>query len=215
MAFELKRIDITQTLETGMRRYASIEDFEFRWLRQYDIGDGMALSRFKMASHLGTHIDAPLHFFAGGGSVDTIPLETLCGPAQVVDATGRPCVDQAFVESLDIHHSRLLFLTDNTRLLREGGQFENVYFTPNACALMADRGVLLIGTDYFSVDRCGDKSHSSHLAILSHQIVILEAIILDGVLPGDYTLYCLPLKLKGLEGAPCRAILETSMEETN
>jgi len=31
--------------------------------------------------------------------------------------------------------------------------------------------------------------------------------VLDGVDPGNYELLCLPLKLVGSDGAPCRAIL--------
>ena len=38
-------------------------------------------------------------------------------------------------------------------------------------------------------------------------IVIVEGLDLRRVAPGDYTLWCLPLKVVGADGAPCRAVL--------
>ena len=39
-------------------------------------------------SHSGTHMDAPLHFDAGDGTIDRIPLEHCLVPAWVADLTG-------------------------------------------------------------------------------------------------------------------------------
>jgi len=43
--------------------------------------------------------------------------------------------------------------------------------------------------------------------ILGHDIPILEGINLKNVPEGRYTLYGLPLKIRGGEGAPVRAVL--------
>lgn len=201
-------IDITQTVEPGMGRYDSIADFQYEWLRHYDAGGGMALSRFTMTSHLGTHIDAPYHFMESGSRAADIPLETLCGAAQVVDARGRAYIDGAFLRTIPLRAPRVLFRTDNTEALAAGGAFENVHLTSDACDFLVERGTLLVGIDYFSVDRRGDKSRAAHLPLLRGGVVILEAVELAGVQPGEYTLWCLPLKLRDLEGAPCRAMLQ-------
>ena len=42
-------------------------------------------NRFRMAEHGGTHLDAPIHFFKDGETVDEIPLERLIAPGVVVD----------------------------------------------------------------------------------------------------------------------------------
>ncbi|MFP8873954.1 MAG: cyclase family protein, partial [Myxococcota bacterium] len=42
---------------------------------------------FRAAEHGGTHIDAPIHFFAGRDHVDEIPLDRLLGPGVVVDVS--------------------------------------------------------------------------------------------------------------------------------
>ncbi len=52
------------------------------------LGRTVTTSEIHLGSHTGTHVDAPLHFGAGPGTVDQLPLDSLCGPAQVVDFRG-------------------------------------------------------------------------------------------------------------------------------
>lgn len=203
----MELIDITQAYEPGMKRYGSIADFEYEWLRHYSKGSGMAISKVTVTSHLGTHIDAPYHFLEKGHRVDEIPLGTLCGMAQVIDARGRRVITEQFLQKTELGSTRLIFLTDNTDMLDREEMIENVYFSPEACHYMAGLGVRLIGIDYFSVDARGDKDRLAHKPLLCADIVILEGLILKDVKPGMYELWCLPLYLRGMEAAPCRAVL--------
>jgi arylformamidase len=68
------------------------------------------------------------------------------------------------------------------------------------------RGIRLIGIDYFSIAPFGD-SVPTHRVLLGAKLVILEGADLSQVPAGHYELYCLPLKLGGSDGAPARAIL--------
>jgi arylformamidase len=43
--------------------------------------------------------------------------------------------------------------------------------------------------------------------LLDAVTVVAEGLDLSGVEPGDYQLYCLPLKIAGADGAPARTIL--------
>ena len=49
---------------------------------------GWRVELLTLASHTGSHVDAPLHQIAGGASVDDIPLEQWCGPAYIADCRG-------------------------------------------------------------------------------------------------------------------------------
>src|SRR2546423_12539359 len=49
---------------------------------------GWRVELLPLASHTGSHVDAPLHKIAGGKSLDDIPLESWCGPAFVADFRG-------------------------------------------------------------------------------------------------------------------------------
>ncbi|CCW72022.1 unnamed protein product [Phytomonas sp. Hart1] len=46
--------------------------------------DGWELRELTLGSHTGTHVDAPVHLWAGGQTLDEIPLDRFCGPAVVV-----------------------------------------------------------------------------------------------------------------------------------
>ena len=49
--------------------------------------------------------------------------------------------------------------------------------------------------------------HLAHLELAKANIAVLEGLDLSGIKDGDYTLCAFPIKLAGLEAAPCRAIL--------
>ena len=51
-----------------------------------DKGDKATVSRLDMGAHTGTHVDAPCHFIRGGLGIDSLDLNTLVGPALVVEA---------------------------------------------------------------------------------------------------------------------------------
>ena len=72
---------------------------------------------------------------------------------------------------------------------------------------LARAGTRLIGVDVPSVDPETSKELPSHMACRRHDIRIIENLVLADVMPGDYELIALPLKLKGLDAAPVRAVL--------
>jgi arylformamidase len=78
---------------------------------------------------------------------------------------------------------------------------------PETIALLASKGVVLIGTDAASLDPQDSKTLDAHHAVRRHGLAILEGIVLDAVPPGDYELIALPLKLAGMDASPVRAIL--------
>ena len=41
-----------------------------------------------MATHTGSHVDAPLHKIAGGKGISDLPLDTFVGPARIADLRG-------------------------------------------------------------------------------------------------------------------------------
>jgi arylformamidase len=85
-------------------------------------------------------------------------------------------------------------------------QRDFVSLSPDGAEYLVERGVQLIGIDYFSIAPF-DDSVPTHRALLGAEVIVLEGANLSQVSPGTYQLYCLPLKLGGSDGAPARAIL--------
>jgi arylformamidase len=170
-----------------------------------EAGDGYNLSRIAFSVHTGTHVDAPSHFIEAGGAVEALPLDALIGPAHVVDA--RDVADEIDVDrvarELPAGCERVLFSTRNSELWDEPRfRSDFVGISPQAAALLVERGIRLVGIDYLSVGK-----PETHRELLSHDVVLLEGLDLRGVAAGRYRLVCLPLPIVGADGAPARAVL--------
>ena len=170
-----------------------------------EAGDGFNLSRLAFGVHTGTHVDAPSHFIDGAGSVESVSLDALIGPALVVDARdvaeeiGVELVERELAEGCE----RVLFATRNSELWDEASfRSDFVEISPQAASLLVERGVRLVGIDYLSI---GEPE--THRELLSHGVVLLEGLDLRGIEAGRYRLICLPLRIVGADGAPARAVL--------
>src|SRR5436853_7332160 len=82
-------------------------------------GAGANVSALSFGSHTATHVDAPKHFFDDGAGVDQLALDTLMGPAIVIDV-GKE-VMAVGEEQLKRHeiagHTRVLIKTRNSGTL--------------------------------------------------------------------------------------------------
>jgi arylformamidase len=175
-------------------------------------GDTANVSRIDLGSHTGTHVDAPLHFMDGGAGVDELPLDVLVGPARLV-AFGDEVmsVGEAELRRYDLRGvTRLLLRTRNSAWLASGSAEFHPDFThvaPDGAEYLVSIGIRLVGVDYLSVEQFRSPHHRTHKTLLSNGVVIVEGLVLSEPPPGDYELYCLPMLLAGIDGAPARAVL--------
>jgi arylformamidase len=104
----------------------------------------------------------------------------------------------------------VLLKTRNSALWSQPGlQFPDDYVSvsPEGAAWLVQRGTRLVGVDFLSVEARDAPGHPTHVALLSAGVVVVEGLDLSRVDPGTYRLVCLPLKLRGGDGAPARAVL--------
>ena len=164
-----------------------------------DMEDGGVynLSALSLCAHNGTHVDAPLHFFRDGKSIDEMELEHFVGECYVTEHSGDVTPTDA-LEILEKARKSGAY----KRILIKG----NVTVTEEAARVFADAEILLLGNESQSVGPI-DSPMAVHKILLSKDIVLLEGIVLDKAREGRYILNCAPLNIKGFEGSPCRAIL--------
>jgi arylformamidase len=162
-----------------------------------------------MSLHSGTHVDAPFHFVPDGATIDTLPLELFMGPALVHAVETERYIMAEHVASLDLDGiTRVLFKTRNSQLLQKASyEPDFVSFSVEAAKILVAKGVKLVGLDYLSVAHAGDEQVPVHRAFLDRGIVLLEGADLSKVTPGRYELVCFPIRIRGADGAPCRAVL--------
>lgn len=200
------------TLYEGMLTYP--KDVPYRRYRQRDMDgdDSSNVSAFESTVHIGTHVDSPLHYYRDGYGCEAIPLDHLYGPAQVIDCRSIPAVT-----ATDLHGKliegvpRVLLKTDNSQRYHDNPDApfnrDFVYVDGTAAELFVAFDVKLVGIDYLSIDQSGVAGKPSHHTLLEKNITILEGIDLALIEPGVYFFSCGPLKMKGSDGAPARAVL--------
>lgn len=155
-------------------------------------GDPCNLQLLCLGSHTGTHMDAPWHFEEQGRTVEQIGLEQTMGDCAVVQACG-----VADEDWLAAHVP-----AGCERLLLKG----SFTLTPEGASYLARCGLRLYGVEAMSVGE-GEDGLRIHHILLGADMVILESLELSKVPEGSYFLCAAPLKLAGLDGAPCRACL--------
>jgi arylformamidase len=203
--------DISLTLSPALPIWPSHLPYAISRARDIERGDRSNVSYLQMTAHTGTHVDAPLHFMPGGRSVEALDLNVLVGPALVVEAQEAEVIDARLLAALDLpaEATRLLFHTRNSGCWARGEpDFREDYVALDASGAqwVVDHGVRLVGVDYLSVATFHDAV-TPHRILLGAGVIPVEGLNLTGIEAGEYQLACLPLKIGGGDGAPCRAVL--------
>jgi GntP family gluconate:H+ symporter len=206
-------IDATATLDPASTPvYEGDAPMKFDFLKDMRKGDKLTLSVYSLGAHSGTHLDAPMHFVATGAPIDQVALDPLMGAARVIDIPDSVrAIDSAELNRHDWRGAkRVLFRTRSTlRGWMDAPEFHRdfAYVAPDGAQLLADAGVVLVGVDYISAEQFGAPAPRTHQILLGRGIPIVEGLDLRPIQAGDYDVIVLPLKVRGHEGAPARAIM--------
>jgi arylformamidase len=170
------------------------------------------ISHISMSAHAGTHLDAPSHLTTYTKTIDQYGIENFILPTVVVNIQDREVIRSVELKGLDIRQGEaVLFRTDNSLSGRSTTRVPSehyVYLSVEAADFCVEKKVSLVGFDYFAPEKPGNKKHAPvHHKLFEKGILILEGANLKSVPAGRYTMFCLPLKMRGSEGSPVRAIL--------
>lgn len=207
----MKIYDVTVQLRAGMATYAGEEPgplLDFHSLMSE--GKTANVSALSLGSHTGTHVDSPHHFIDNGVTVEQMPAEHMVGPCYVMEYAGEGHISAADLEAAGVPAgtTRLLVKTANGRFWDDDVFHpEFVGLDDDAGPWLVDRGIVLVGIDYMSIERFRSPTHAVHEALLKEGAVILEGLDLRRVEPGEYFLVCAPLPVAGADGAPARVFL--------
>jgi len=205
--------DVTLDLSPGLPVWPGDPKISLERATKIEEGANSNVTLLGMSAHAGTHVDAPYHFLGEGyATIEKLSLNMLTGRAYVLSvADDVEVISAGFLEKAEIppRTRRLIFKTRNSNLWNESPLIfheDFVGLSADGAQYLVEKGIRLVGIDYLSIApyRQGTPTHR---ILLSAGIVILEGLNLSQVTPGRYTLYCLPLKLVGADGAPARAIL--------
>jgi arylformamidase len=202
-------LDVSVPLGPGTPAYPGNPEFEMQPVKRIAAGGSSNVSRLIMGTHTGTHVDAPRHFFDGGGPADELALDLLIGRARVVDMPRRGGITAGDLAAAGLREDlRVLLKTPNSALWN-GTAFKQdyTYLAEDAARYLVSQGVKVVGIDYLSVEQFKKPGAPAHRALLSEGVIVIEGLNLSDAEPGMYEMYCLPLRIAGADGAPARVVL--------
>ncbi|MCB1224885.1 MAG: cyclase family protein [Verrucomicrobiales bacterium] len=208
-------IDVTVPLRDGMPTWPG--DPVCRITRAVSMEEGAVcnLTELHLSAHTATHMDAPRHFIAQGLTMEQMPLEAVIGPCRVLDL--QAVEGQITPADLEPHEigagERLLLKTRNSAEAWPQDRFVEDFISIRADTgqYLVDRGVMTVGVDYLSIGGFEKDGVETHQIMLGAEIWVIEGLDLSAVEPGNYELLCLPLKIEGADGAPCRVLLRPQL----
>jgi arylformamidase len=200
--------DISPAIGPGSPVYPGDTPFALRWTWSIGHDCPVNVSELLMSPHTGAHTDAPLHYDAAGAAIADVPLDIYLGRCRVIHAIDAgPLVKPRHLDGAlaDVPGRVLIRTARHARIDAWDPDFAAI--APAAIDLLHAAGVRLIGVDTPSLDPADSKTLDSHQRVRAHGMAILEGIVLDDVPAGDYELIALPLKIRGGDASPVRAVL--------
>jgi len=204
----MKIIDISWPIANYMTTYKDKHSIKLQQTEKEE-ADFVRESMLCFSAHTGTHVDGPSHFLKDGKPIEKFNLQQLIGECIVLDCMGlKDKIIATDLQGFEIKENDIvLFKTKNSNLPSDAPfDYNFVYVDESAANYLISKQIKAVGIDYLGIERNQPK-HETHKLFLKNDIPIIEGLRLEGVKQKRYQLYCLPLKLIGLEAAPARAIL--------
>jgi arylformamidase len=202
-------VDLTHVLQPYKEQYTL--EVSRRDERQGAEGDIMCT--VYMWSHVGTHVEAPLHFLTEGGDTASIPVEQLMGPALVLDFRDKGVSEPMTLEDMqaagDIQvGDRILTMTGRHTQYRTPASHDRPYITEEAMRwLVHDRQINCLGTDSSGFEVRGVDHHPNHRLLTGAGVPVIECLTnLVELRQQRVFLIALPWPVVGLDACPVRAI---------
>lgn len=198
--------DLSQPLHAALPVWPGDTVFAAETTWAHGPGCPVQVSKVTLSTHSGAHADAPRHYDPAGATAEAMDLTRYLGPCRVLDARhARGAVRPQDLDLADLPPRVLLRTFERFPAGQWVSDFTAV--SPELVDALADRGVVLVGSDAPSMDPEESKDLPAHNAIRRRGLSILEGLVLDHVPFGDYELIALPLPLAGLDASPVRAVL--------
>lgn len=179
-----------------------------------------------VSTQSGTHIQGPHYFLKDGKKISDFPLERFMGDAVIIDLNKRgedTCLEEMRqLISVEEGKDKILILRTGhmeelirTQVLdpktRPGLSLESAKY------LAEEVGVKMIAIDSVGIESRITKNYEVNVYLCSKEVLLLECLTnLSAITSRHVWLSAVPMRIDGVEGAPCRAYaIETINLSTN
>ena len=214
----MKLIDLSQPLYDGAPNCPAHPPVKVDIIATHE-EVGWRVEHVSLASHTGSHVDAPLHKLAGTASLDDIPLEKWVGPAHIADLRGiapnTPIDAKMLADKLpaDLHDRIILLATGwgDKRAKTNEWLHDSPPLSPDGARFLVDSGIRGVGIDHYSIGGSRDPINSqTHTILLGAGVWVVEELRFPPEvfgLPQPVKFWCLPVNFRGFSGAFCRPVI--------
>lgn len=214
----MRLIDLSQPVFHGSPNCPAHPPVRSEVLRDHP-DSGWRVELLTLASHTGSHVDAPLHKIAGGASLDDVPLESWCGPAFVADFRGVGAGEHVTAEMLatkltgELAGAIVLLCTGwgEKRAKTDEWLRRSPCLGEDGAAWLVGKRVRGVGIDHYSVGGCAEPTNERvHTILLGAGVWVVEELRFPPevfALPQPVTYMGLPVNFRGHSGAFCRPVL--------
>jgi arylformamidase len=211
-------IDVSHPIEAGMTTYPGLPVPEIRQhltreasRGHYALGVEFRIDVVTLCGNTGTYMDSPLHRYAGGADLASLPLERLVDvPAVRIDATsaGRGIHSTSF-DGHDLAGMAVLVHTGHDRHWRTDAYAQDAPFLAlDAVERLVRAGVAVVGIDTLNIDDTGDGTRPAHSLLLGAGIPVVEHMANLGQVPETGAFFtALPAPFVDVVTAPVRAVV--------
>jgi kynurenine formamidase len=187
------------------------------------------VQRLELTTQCFTHIDAPIHFFEDGISIDEVPFDQLINDAVVIDMMHKKPGECVTFEDLEESHACVQ--EGDTIIIRTGWtdrawgtrQFweEMIYLDESAADWIVSKKPKALMQDFMTdikplrkCEHCGQlvpqdgEYCPNHFKFLGRGIILIEwCTNLGAIKQQRVKVMAIPLKIKGADGSPSRVIV--------
>ncbi|WP_188681813.1 cyclase family protein [Thermogymnomonas acidicola] len=208
-----KIIDLSVTIEPGMATWPTNPEIVLKDMCTFE-KDGYKEEIYSSSTHTGTHLDAPLHMYRQGASVDRIDLSELVQEGYCI----RPRVtdNEIHIDAIravwkpEYDGKAILINTgwDRKRSRTQEWQYGFPGLAEDTVDFFGEHGTKLIGIDTLGIEPASHQGFPVHRGLERYGITFIEDMANLHLLEigKPYLIVALPLKLRGASGSMARVI---------
>lgn len=170
-----------------------------------------------MATHTGTHIDAPYHFDPAGIKIHQLALDGLLGWGVLLDLTKKGAkakitrndIEAAERSGEQIRSKDVVIVKTGWEQFIGKAEYLTSYpgLTKDAAQYLVSKNVTAVGVDSPNPDHPEDNTFPFHNTLLPRGVLIIENLAnLDELRKNRFRFVGLPLKIRDATGSPIRAV---------
>ena len=233
---EARLVDLSHSFNAKTIYWPTAQKFKLTEVADGETEGGWHYSayNFEGAEHGGTHLDAPIHFSAGGNTADKVPLRKVVGAAVTVDVRAKASADADYLitpaDLMAFEAANGQIARDTIVLLRTGWssrwpdarRYLGTAERGNAAVpklhfpglseeaaefLVKQRRIKAVGIDTASIDRGQSTDFRAHRVLSAAQVPVFENVTNLNRVPAEgFHVVALPMKIEGGSGGPLRTI---------